>query len=311
MMRPVILAVGVLWTVPFSSVYGQVQKVWTGFRYTEGPVADRDGNLYFTDYKDGPGKIYRLDPKNRLSVLVSDSNRANGLAINGRGEIVACQANGQVVAYSPDGSTFRVLTSSFAGRRYNAPNNSATDANDGVYFTDPYFESPRPFRPQPVSGVYYISPTGEVTRVIEDRWNPNGILLSPDEKTLYVVPSMERHVWAYPVLSPGKLGCGRKFCRLAPSHIPLFPGGDGATLDAEGNLYVATFAGVQVFDPAGKLRGILSIPERPSNVGFGADKQKLYITAGRSLYAVKLTTSPNWPSATDIPPLERICENHK
>src|SRR5687768_8910682 len=128
MIRPAILVLGVISTLQFSPVHGQVQKLWTGFRYTEGPVADGGGNLYFTDYKDGPGKIYRLDPKNQLCVFVGNSNRSNGLAINRRGEIVACQANGQVAAYSPDGLTYRVLTSTFRGRRYNAPNNGVTDS---------------------------------------------------------------------------------------------------------------------------------------------------------------------------------------
>ena len=266
----------------------QVETVASGFVYTEGPTADRQGNLYFTDYRDGPGRIYRLDVQGRLCLLVENSNRSNGLKVSPTGEIVACQVNGQVAAFSPDGKSSRVLTASFCGRRYNAPNDLVIDALGGVYFTDPIFDAPRPFPPQCVRAVYYISPTGEVSRLISHLWNPNGIALSPDGGTLYVVPSGDRYVRAYPVLSPGQLGPGRKFCRLSPGKIPFFPGGDGITVDAAGNLYVATIRGVQMFDCEGQLLDIIRVPVRPSNVAFaGADRRTLYITGKCSLYSIR------------------------
>jgi gluconolactonase len=271
-----------------SPIHGPLQKLCTGFVYTEGPVCDAQGNLYFTDYKDGCGKIYRLDPTGQLSVFVENSNRANGLKINAAGEIVACQMNGRVAAYSPDGSSIRVLTDSFGGRRYNAPNDLGIDCCGGIYFTDPFFGAPRPCPPQRIAAVYYLALSGEVTRIIDNLRNPNGIVLSPDGTTLYVVPTMERHVMAYPVLAPGQLGPGRKFCRLAPSQFPFFPGGDGATVDDAGNLYVATLRGVQIFDSAGHLLDILCLPERPSNLTFGPHGRTLYITAGHSVYAIEM-----------------------
>jgi gluconolactonase len=275
------------------SASAQVKKLFTGFVYTEGPVADGQGNLYFADPKDGNGKIYRLDAKGRLGVIVDKSGRANGLKINSAGEIVACQQDGRITAFKPDGSTCRVLTSDFCGRRYNAPNDLVIDAQDCIYFTDPYFDMKRLLPPQGVAAVYYRAPTGEVRRVIDNLRGPNGIALSPDQKTLYVVPSLERHVMAYSVLGPGQLGAGRKFCRLAPSGIPLLPIGDGCTVDDRGNLHVATMRGVQVFDPCGNLIQIICVPERPSNLTFGGpNRQTLYITAGRSLYAAE-----NWPPA--------------
>jgi gluconolactonase len=266
-----------------------VRLVATGFVYTEGPAADRQGNLYFTDYRDGPGKIYRLDTCGGLQLVVADSGRANGLKVSPTGEVIACQVEGQVSAFRPDGSCSRVLTGSYCGRRYNAPNDLVIDSTGGIYFTDPFFDAPRPFPPQRIPAVYYLAANGTVTRVIDDLWAPNGIALSPDERTLYVVPSFGRHVMAYPVLGPGQLGPARRFCRLAPSWIPFIPGGDGATVDAAGNLYVATVAGVQVFDPTGELQGVLRMPHRPSNVAFGgADHRTLFITAGGSVYAVRV-----------------------
>jgi gluconolactonase len=98
---------------------------------------------------------------------------------------------------------------------------------------------------------------------------------------------------AYPVEGPGQLGAGRKFCRLAPSGIPLLPIGDGCTVDDRGNLYVATLRGVQVFDPCGNLLQIICVPERPSNLTFGGpNRQTLYITAGHSLYAAENCMPP-------------------
>lgn len=261
--------------------------LYSGFILAEGPAADPHGNLYFTDQNDRPGKIYRVDPAGRLCLFNGNSNRAHGLKINAQGEIVACQISGQVVAFSPDGSSCRVLTSSYQGRRYNAPNDLVIDRCGGIYFTDPFYDAPRP-APQGVEAVYYIAPSGQVTRLIDNLLLPNGITLSPDGNTLYVVPSLERHVVAYPVLAPGLLGPGRQFCRLVFSGLPFFPVGDGCTVDACGNLYVATFSGVQVFDPCGGMLDFLCVPERVTNVAFGGpDRRTLFITAGHSLYAAR------------------------
>src|SRR5262245_25556630 len=121
-----------------SSGCSSFPPLYTGFALTEGPAADRHGNLYFTDHRDRPGKIYRIDPAGRLSLFVGDSGRAHGLKINAQGEVVACQLDGQVVAYAPDGSSCRILTASFQGRKYNAPNDLVIDRCGGVYFTDPF-----------------------------------------------------------------------------------------------------------------------------------------------------------------------------
>jgi gluconolactonase len=266
-----------------------VRLLATGLVYTEGPAADDRGNLYFTDYKAGPGRIYKRDAAGNIELWVADSNRANGLAINKQGEVLACQMNGQVVAYQPDGQSYRVLAASYRTRRFNAPNDLTVDEHGGVYFTDPCFDAPL-LLPQRRTAVYYIAPCGEVTRVIDDVCNPNGIVLSRDGQTLYVISSCRRDVLAYAVLAPGQLGPARAFARLACSGNPFFPGGDGAAIDRAGNLYVTSQRGVQVFDPAGQLLKIIAIPERPSNIEVSPDGQTLFITAGRSLYAADRPT---------------------
>src|SRR5581483_2852716 len=113
---------------------------------------------------------------------------------------------GRVTAISADGKTARPLAEGYEGKRFNAPNDLVIDRTGGVYFTDPHFRAPMPL-PQGVTAVYYIAPqTLKVTRLIEDLKAPNGVILSPDEKTLYVIPSQQEEMMAYPVEAPGKLG---------------------------------------------------------------------------------------------------------
>ncbi len=268
---------------------GPVEKLYGGFCFTEGPASDKHGNLYFTDVKDGDGKIYKIDADGRLTLFRAGTGRANGLAVNKQGEIVACQMIGRVVAYSADGCSFRVLADRFCGRRFNAPNDLVIDHHGGIYFTDPFFGAPRLRPPQRVAAVYYLAPNGAVTRLIDNLRNPNGVLLSVDEKTLYVIPSFQREVMAYPIEAPGRLGPGRVLCWLARSWLPIYVGGDGGAIDDQGNLYIASQRGVQIFDPHGNALGIIRVPENPSNVAFGGrDRKTLFITARMSIYAVPM-----------------------
>jgi gluconolactonase len=277
--------------IPGLGPVAGLHRIAAGFVFTEGPAVDRHGNLYFTDQLDGPGKIWRLDTQGKLELFQEDAHRANGLKINAQGEIVACEmASGCVVAYSPDGKRRRILASEFQGQRFIAPNDLAIDRHGGIYFTDPIFRNPDPLhRPQPHTAVYYIAPTGEVIQLITNLWNPNGIVLSPDQSTLYVIPTCQRKIMAYPVLAPGCLGPGQVVTRPTVSLCLLYPGGDGAAVDVLGNLYVTRNRGVEVYSPAGQYLGLLRVPERPANVTFGGpDGRTLYVTARTSIYAGRM-----------------------
>jgi gluconolactonase len=270
---------------------GPIVKVCSGMTYAEGPAADSQGNLYFTDLRDPPGRIYRLDTSGRLDRIIPNSGRANGLALNADGEIVACQTTGRIVAYRPDGCGCRVLASNCCGCPFNAPNDLVLDQHGGVYFTDPWMGSGKPLRASLRQAVYYLAKDGAVTRLLDDRATPNGIGLSPDEKTLYVVRSQHPGVLAYPVQAPGCLGPGRVLVHLAHGPLQVYPGGDGMTVDCAGNLYIATPSGIQVFSSDGRALGILSVPERPSNVAFGGRQgTTLFITARHSVYALPMAT---------------------
>jgi gluconolactonase len=283
--------------IPGIGPTGPVTKLYTGFAFTEGPAADREGNVYFTDIPNE--RIHKVDASGKLSVFREKSNHANGLMVNAKGEIVACEMDGRVVALSPDGKNVRVIADKYEGNRFNAPNDLVLDKQGGVYFTDPSFRAPKPL-PQGKTAVYYVSPEGKVTRLIDDIKLPNGVILSPDEKTLYVIPSGQEDMMAYPVEAPGKLGKGRVFCKLQGEGGKPGGGGDGLTIDTKGNLYITATTGIQVFDPSGKYLGNIAIPEKPANVAFGGkDMKTLYVTAQKSLYTVPMAATGHvFPAGT-------------
>ena len=275
--------------IPGVGPTGPAKKAHTGFKFTEGPAADANGNVYFSDIPNE--RIHKIDAAGQLSVFREKSNFANGLMVNAKGEVVACEMNGAIVALSPDGKDRRVITDQYEGKRYNAPNDLVIDRASGVYFTDPMFRAPMPL-PQGKTCVYYVDAGGKVTRLIDDLPNPNGVLLSPDEKTLYVLPSGQKQMMAYPVESPGKVGKGRVFCELEQAKAGGNGGGDGGTVDSKGNVYITSATGLQVFDPSGKKLGTIKFPEQPANATFGGkDLKTLYVTARTSVYTVPMAVA--------------------
>ncbi|MBA4016097.1 MAG: gluconolactonase [Pirellula sp.] len=265
---------------------GPVAKLHGGFQFTEGPAADRDGNVYFSDIP--AEKIYKVDTTGKLTTFRENSNNVNGTMVNAAGELVGCEMQGQVTVMGADGQVVRTVAKEYEGKRFNAPNDLVIDSAGGVYFTDPHFRAPTPL-PQGVTAVYYTAADGKVTRLVDDLKAPNGVILSPDENTLYVIPSGQAEMMAYPVVSPGKLGKGRVFCTLEQKEGQTGKGGDGLTVDVKGNLYITSALGLQIFDPSGKLLAIIAIPEQPANCTFGgADRKTLYVTARTSLYTVPM-----------------------
>ncbi|MEY4178087.1 MAG: hypothetical protein RLY70_1661 [Planctomycetota bacterium] len=265
---------------------GPVRKLHGDLKFTEGPAADRAGNLYFSDIP--AERIYKLDAAGALSVFLEPSKHTNGLMIHANGNIVACEMDGRLVEIDIATKQVKALADGYQGTRFNAPNDLVLDQTGGVYFTDPRFRAPMPL-PQAKEAFYYLSAAGQVTRLGDNLAAPNGVILSPDEKTLYVIPSLQKQMYAYPVLGPGKLGEGRVFCELAQREPAGNGGGDGLTVDVQGNLYITSALGLQVFSPAGKALGVIPFPEQPANATFGGPGNKtLYVTARTGLYAVDM-----------------------
>ena len=264
---------------------GDVVKVHGDFGFVEGPAWGPDKKVYFTDIPNN--RILRTDGET-LEVFAEPSGHCNGLMFSGE-QLIACSMDGALIAFDREGKA-TTLAGTHEDKRFNAPNDLVIDQAGGVYFTDPRFRAPEPW-PQGIEAVYYRAADGTVTRIINDlnELAPNGVLLSPDEKTLYVLCSMQAEVLAYEVTGPGKIGPGRVFAILKQPEGVTGSGGDGLTVDTKGNLYLTSRLGVQVFNPTGELLGVIALPEQPANVTFGgADGTTLYATARTSLYAVPM-----------------------
>jgi gluconolactonase len=266
---------------------GKVELVQDGFTFTEGPAWEpKSKTLYFSDIPNST--IHRLSTDGSISTFTDQSNHTNGILIPRDGRMLGCQMDGQVVQYDMATAKATILASQFDGERFNAPNDLIVDADGGIYFTDPLFRAPTPL-PQRVQAVYYIAADGKVSRVTEGLQAPNGIGLSPDGNRLYVCPSQQAEMLVYEVQGPGKLSDPKTFCSLKQPDGKVRTGADGITLDVQGNVYITTHIGVQVFSPQGKPIGVIAFPQQPANVCFGGEEWKtMYVTARTGLYRVKM-----------------------
>ena len=232
---------------------GEIETVRDGFSFTEGPAWDPRGSLYFSDIPNET--IYQLATGDKLTKFTTNSKHTNGIMVAADGRMLACQMDWQVVSYDVGSGEATVLADSYDGKRFNAPNDLVIDKQGGIYFTDPLFRAPEPL-PQGIQAVYYIAPSGDVTRVTEAIAAPNGIGLSPDGTHLYVIPSRQAEMLVYNIEGPGKLSGGKTFCRLTQPNGKDDTGGDGMAMDVQGNLYITTNLGVEIFSPAGKQLGL-------------------------------------------------------
>ena len=270
-------------------VVGEVVKVQGGFEFVEGPTMAADGAVYFTDIPANQILVWKAGEKAKR--WLEPSMHANGLLAEAGGKLVACQMDGRVVAYDLGSKQETVLADSYNGRRFNAPNDLVIDQVGGVYFTDPLYRAPQPL-PQDIQAVYYIAVDGSVTRVSDALPAPNGIGLSPDGKSLYVIPSMSAEMLVYDVIAPGKLSEPRIFCNLKQRNQTDNSGGDGMAVDTRGNLFITSNLGVQVFAANGSWLETIKFPEQPANVSFaGPERRMLVVTARTGLYTVEVSTS--------------------
>jgi gluconolactonase len=271
----------------------KLEKVWSDGEFTEGPAYGPDHCVYFSDIGN---RIMKYDPQSGKTMeFRKPSGRANGLDFDPKGRLVAAEGantggNRRVTRTEKDG-TITVLADKWKGKRFNSPNDLTIDSKNRVYFTDPRYVGSEP-REIDTESVYRIDPNGTVTQIIGDVQKPNGIIISPDMKTLYLAdnhPSKNRYLLAYPLNDDGTVGKKKVLHDFAPDR-----GIDGMAIDIKGNVYATAgkgkTAGVTIFSPDGKKLDFIPTPEDPSNCVFGGeDRRMLYITAGRSLYRIHLT----------------------
>ena len=261
-----------------------------GFKGTEGPVALPDGSLLFTETQEA--RITRIAGDGHLSTHLRDTNGANGLGFNAAGELVAAQVNDTRVGTL--GATAQTLASGWGGKPFGRPNDLVVARDGSIYFTDSGRNAAPGTTPAPgetaAPAVYRIK-AGQLERLAADITRPNGIQLSPDEKTLYVANTSGEHVLAYEIRADGSLGPRRDFAPLAGwrPNAPNGPssGADGLAVDAQGRLYVATIAGVEVFDATGRALGVIPLPKQPQNLAFaGPDKRQLFVVGRGAAYRI-------------------------
>lgn len=251
------------------------------FTFTEGPTADKKGRVYFTDQPND--RIYIWDENNGISLYLEGTGRSNGMYFNAKGQLVVCADENNQLAYFDENKKFHVIHEGFNGKHLNAPNDLWIAPNQGIYFTDPYYSRnwwPKDHKElQDTRGVYYLSPKNQIIRVIDDYETPNGIIGTPDGKTLYVADIQARKTWRYTIQPDGTL-TNKSF--FAPH------GSDGMTIDNKGNVYL-TENKVWVYNPEGKLIKEIEVPEKPANICFGGKKRNiLFITARTSVYKLKM-----------------------
>ncbi len=273
----------------------RLEKLWGEGSFTEGPAFGPDRCIYFSDIGN---RIMRYDPgTGKTSVYREPSGRANGLDFDPEGRLIACEGanmgGGRRVSVTEKDGTVRTLADRWNGKRFNSPNDLTIDTKGRVYFTDPRYAGDEP-REIDTESVYRIDPDGTVNQIVKDVQKPNGIILSPDMKTLYLAdnnPAKDgnRHLLAFDLKPDGSVGPKRVLHDFKEGR-----GIDGMCIDREGNVYATAGskdkAGVYVFNPEGKQQVFIATPEDPSNCVFGgADRKTLYITAGKSLYRIELS----------------------
>ncbi len=279
-----------------------IERLWTGARWAEGPVWFGDGRfLLFSDIPNN--RVLRWTEENgEVSVFRSPSNNANGHTRDREGRLISCEHDSRRITRTELDGTITVLIEKFQGKRLNAPNDVAVHSNGSIWFTDPgygilsnyeghldKFELP--------TNVYRFDPANGDIMVVESNINrPNGLCFSPDEKRLYIVgigqsSGKGQPIYIYDVVDGKTLANGRVFCEMEAG------GSDGIRCDVDGNLWAAAgwagegFDGVHIFTPDGKLIGKILLPECCANLCFGgAKRNRLFMTASQSLYALFVNT---------------------
>jgi sugar lactone lactonase YvrE len=258
--------------MPLSQVLAPDEEwelVADGLGFAEGPSVDKSGRLFFSDVRGS--KIYKVDLDGKVSVFVENSRGTNGMMFGPDDRLYGCQMRGRrIVAYDPDGTEHTIAADV-------SPNDLVVTREGGVYFTDPRSHE-----------VWFVPPKGKARVVDKGIERPNGIILWPGQGTLVVADTYSPHLWAFRIEADGSLSNKQPYYTMRITRGKnLASGADGMTVDSAGRLYVATYAGLQMFDTQGRISGVIAKPHEPrlSNVVFaGKDLNFLYVTAGDKVF---------------------------
>ena len=265
-----------------ESADAKVTLVSDGFKFTEGPAVDSEGNVFFTDQPND--RIMKVDLDGNVTEFMKPAGRSNGMFFAPDGKLIACaDEKNEMWEISPDKSV-RVLFKDFEGERLNGPNDVWIDSNGMIYFTDPYYQRPwweHKKQPQKKQALYRTDRDGSNMIVMDDALvQPNGIIGDSKRRLVFVADIRDSKTYQYTIANDGSLIDRKLFCAM---------GSDGMTIDNQGNVYL-TGKGVTVFDKDGKQIEVIAVPESwTANVCIGGkDRKTLYITASDSLYSIRL-----------------------
>ncbi len=271
-------------TLPANLVVkgAEIEKVASGYSFTEGSSTASDGSVYFTDQPND--RIYRWTEENGVSLFMEGTQRSNGTYFDMSGNLISCaDLNNSLVKITMDRKIEVIYAQGYDSRHFNGPNDLWINPAGGIYFTDPYYHrnywDPDHKQLLDVQGVYYLDTRGKLTRVISDLQQPNGITGTPDGRYLYVADIKDRKTWKYKINTDGSLSEKTLFAEA---------GSDGMTIDTKGNIYL-TSGKVLIFNSKGEKTGEIELPESPSNLCFAGTKRNiLFITARTSVYTLKM-----------------------
>lgn len=292
----------------------KIEKIAEGFDWSEGPVWSKEGNfLLFSDVP--KNVIYKWSAADGIKEFLKPSGYSgdkprggepgsNGLTFDSQGRLIVCQHGDRRVARIEKDGKQTGLVDQYDGKRLNSPNDVILDSKGNLYFTDPSYglegNNKSPVKELDFNGVFRLSADGKLTLLTKELTFPNGLALSPDEKTLYVaVSDPEKAIWmSYDLKDDGTLANGRVFfdaTALSKTGLKGLP--DGMKVDRAGNVLATGPGGVLVFSPDGKHLGTLLLGESTGNCAFGEDGGTLYITSDMNLCRVKLASPGAVPPA--------------
>ena len=303
----------------------KLETLWEKGGFTEGAAAAPDSTVYFSDFgqpfDSRPARIMRFDPRTgKTSVHSADSRMANGLMFDRQAQLVACCASPldglRALANVREDGSLQTIVDRYQEKRFNSPNDLVIDRVGRIYFSDPKYVGPERME-LPSMDVYRYDPNGTLQRVTFDITKPNGVMLSPDGKTLYVAETDNgtdqaesvtdaspgrMTLNAFPVNGDGTLGAKKVLVDFGDQT-----GIDGMTVDQQGRIYAAVRSakrfGIVVFNTDGEELGIIPTPQLPTNCCFGkgstTESKTLYITSGPGLYRIRLESTGHHPALAD------------
>lgn len=261
----------------------KIQLVKAGFKSAEGPIRTDDGGVLFSEHHDN--KLRKIDKDGNITVFAEDTKFTAGLAYS-KGRLVgtALRHPGLLI-FTPSRS---VLVESYKGQHFVAPNDLAANRKGGIYFTDPILNTTNKVPPGRTPAVFYLPPDGELIMASTGVERPNGIVLSPDDKILYV--ANREFLVAFDIQPDGTLSNQRNFAKYegrAANGGPL--GADGIVVDSEGRVYAASGGGMQIFSPQGKYLGMIKTPVGAQNAAFaGPDLKTLWVTGQGAVFKIPM-----------------------